>query len=193
MHIMTRRILSRFPTIWEYPTPIPGATFSEDLSWKIHNERSAGKVYATIRFHPTIWMLPERTGMHHLIRSGQTVGLEYTSITNPCRSGEIQRLEKVQRPRARFVKNKPGTQFNPDEELVSITDLVEDLKWQSLKERWKLSRNTNMWTRISSLQMSLYLRFCITTEIRLHGNLITYNILQKYAENRWIQLKWNSI
>ena len=52
-----------------------------------------------------------------IVRSGETAGLEYPSfITYPCRSGEIQFLEKVQRHTVQFVTNTLRTQFNPDEE-----------------------------------------------------------------------------
>ena len=122
-----------------------GATISDDLSWKTHNERAAGKAHGMISFlQRNLWMLPERL-REQAYTTIVRPGLEYaSSITDPYRPGEIQRLEKVQRHAARFVTNNPRTRFNPDEEQVSVTDLVKDLKWQSLEERRKQSRCTLM-------------------------------------------------
>ena len=72
-------------------------------------------------------------------------GLEYASaITDPHAPGEIKTLDKVQRHAARFVTNNPRTRYTPDMEQVSVSGLIDRLKWPSLEERRKNTRCTLM-------------------------------------------------
>ena len=105
-----------------------GATISEDLSWKTHNEKAAGKAHGMLSFlQRNLWMLPE----HLREKAYLTIvrpGLEYAcSITDPYRPGEIKTLDKVQRHAARFVTNNPRTRYNPETEPVSVDRLLDRL------------------------------------------------------------------
>ena len=62
--------------------------------------------------------------------------LEYASaITDPHLSRDVKRLDSVQRHAARFVTNNPRRRYDPDEEQVSVTALLQDLGWEDLASR----------------------------------------------------------
>ena len=122
-----------------------GATISEDLSWTAHTEQAAGKAHGMLAFlQRNLWMLPVRLREKAYLTIVRP-GLEYaSSITDPYLKKDTKKLEDVQRHAARFVTNNPLRRFNAETEQVSVTSLLDDLGWQTLKERRKNARCTLM-------------------------------------------------
>ena len=75
--------------------------------------------------------------------------LEYCcSVWDPHHKKYQDKLEMVQRRAARFVTNNPRkrTSLQP-----SVSAMVQDLGWESLKERRQRSRITMMYKTVSNL------------------------------------------
>lgn len=86
------------------------------------------KIRFNSRIHWTLFTLPSKlkeTAFISLIRSI----LDYSSVAwNPYLTGDINKIENIQRIAGRFVKNDYSCQSN-------ITSIMKDLKWQPLERR----------------------------------------------------------
>ena len=120
-----------------------GVTLNEHLEWTTHTQKIAGMAHTTLSFlERNLRVVPQ----HLRERAYLTIvrpAFEYaTAITDPYRPGDIRRLDSVQRHAARFVTNNPRRRFDPEEEQVSVTGLLETLDWDDLASRRKNARCT---------------------------------------------------
>ena len=112
-----------------------GVTITNDLKWNTHISNICTKANITFDFlRRTLFSCPQNVkeavykGMVHPI-------LEYGSSVWDPHTGKLQEeLEKVQNRAARFVTR------NYVYETGSMTDILGQLKWESLKKRRKDNR-----------------------------------------------------
>jgi hypothetical protein len=118
--------------------PYLGVTFSDDLTWKTHITNITKKSNSTLGFL--------RRNLRHcqlscrknaylaLVRSR----LEYASIIwDPHLQGDIDRLERVQRSAARFIKKDYRSR-----EEGCVTSMLKDLELPPLQDRRRHQRLT---------------------------------------------------
>ena len=79
---------------------------------------------------------------HRSWERGPTSPSYASSITDPYLKKDVKRLESIQRHAARFVTNNPHRRYNPDEDHISVTALLEELGWEDLASRRKDARCT---------------------------------------------------
>ena len=112
-----------------------GVTITNDLKWNTHVSNICPKAIRTLCFlRRTLFSCPQNVkeaaykGMVRPI-------LEYgSSVWDPHTGKLLEELEKVQNRAARFVTR------NYVYETGSMTDILEQLKWESLKKRRKDNR-----------------------------------------------------
>jgi hypothetical protein len=128
-----------------------GVVFNKDLTWKDQVEKVTKKGITSLNF-----VFRQLNGVdikikEHAYKSLIRPIMEYaTSVWDPYRQGEIKEVEKVQRLAARRVtghtmkwhmgKNKKGEE---EKVFVKPSELVKQLKWDSLEKRRKDDRLCN--------------------------------------------------
>ncbi len=120
-----------------------GVTISDELSWSPHVENitsKANKVLGILRRNlkhcPTNL---KETAYLSMVRSI----LEYASaVWDPYLQKDINLIERVQRKAARFVKGDYRVYLKEEQEYVSVSKMIEDLKWKDLADRRRDTRLT---------------------------------------------------
>ena len=112
------------------------AELTSNLDWNFHINTittKANKALGLLRRHLRCCSpVTKETAYKALVRPQ----IEYFSeVWNPCEKGNTETLEKVQRRAARFVKGDYHQQS-------SVTQMIKNLGWQSLKERRAVNRLT---------------------------------------------------
>ncbi len=118
-----------------------GVTIHQKLTWSPHIDsicakanRVLGFVRRNLRGTPTPVKEKAYTTLVRPI-------LEYAApIWDPHQTGDIQRLEAVQRRAARFVLNKPH--YHPEYRTASVTNMLHQLEWPTLLQRRQQSKVT---------------------------------------------------
>ena len=137
------------PLIWVYRLR---GHITNDLKWNTHISNICTKANRTLGFlRRTLFTCPQNVkeaaykGMVRPI-------LEYgSSVWNP-HTGKLQEeLEKVQNCAARFVTRKYVY------ETVSMTDILGQLKWESLKKRRKDNRLILLYKGLKGKVMDTYI------------------------------------
>ena len=117
-------------TVHQYP--YLGVELSEDLGWEPHINKVISKANRTLGF--LRWNIYMYKCPH----------LEYaSSVWNPFRKCHINALEMVQRKAARFVTS------NYTREPGTVTTILQNLGWQTLKNRRKMARLTLLYKFIN--------------------------------------------
>ena len=115
-----------------------GVTITSDLNWNKHVNNIANKANQTLSFLKRNLQINDTrlktTAYQTLVRPQ----LEYaSSVWDPYTKKNIDRLEMVQRRSARYVLNRYNN-------TSSVSDMISDLKWESLEQRRKEQRITTM-------------------------------------------------
>ena len=116
-----------------------GVTITSDLSWNKHVNNIATKANHTLSFLKRNLQINDTnlktTAYQTLVRPQ----LEYaSSVWDPYTKKNTDRLEMVQRRSARYVLNRYNN-------TSSVTNMLHHLKWESLEQRRKAQRVTNMY------------------------------------------------
>ena len=116
-----------------------GVTITHDLNWNKHIAIISNKSSITLAFLKRILRINNRqlktTAYETLVRPQ----LEYAStVWDPYTQTNIYQLEKVQRRAARYTLNRYNN-------TSSVTDMLQELNWQTLENRRKLARLTMMY------------------------------------------------
>ena len=119
-----------------------GVNITSDLKWTRHINTICQKANNTLGFlrrnlkisHPKLKELAYKSLVRPIIEYG-------CATWDPYQQNHIDQLEKVQRRAARFVKNNY-------ERTASVTSMLQDLKWEPLKERRKKARLCTMYKMI---------------------------------------------
>ncbi len=120
-----------------------GVTISDELSWSPHIENitsKANKVLGILRRNlkhcPTNL---KETAYLTMVRSI----LEYAcAVWDPHLQKDINLIERVQRKAARFVKGDYRVYLKEEQEYVSVSKMIADLKWKDLADRRRDTRLT---------------------------------------------------
>jgi len=111
-----------------------GATISIDLRWREHVHNISAKATRVLNF--------VRRNIHHC--TSEVKVLAYTSLIrphleyapaawDPYTARDSHQLDRVQRRAARFVKRDYR-------QTTSVSELISELRWQSLEDRRKNAR-----------------------------------------------------
>ena len=124
--------------------PYLGLIIRDDLQWSSHIDKITSSADSTLGFirrnlrHCNDKL--KETAYISLVRSV----LEYScSVWDPYLEGDIQRIEKIQRKAARFVKKDY-------QKTSSVTSMLKDLGWETLQQRRKYNRLTMMYKIINN-------------------------------------------
>ena len=120
-----------------------GVELTHDLSWNEHIKKTGARANKALNFvRRNLYDCPtdiKETAYKALVRPH----LEYSStVWDPHYLNDINTLEKVQRKAARFVLGKYRQRESP-------TEMMKDLKWNSLQERRLVARQTMLHKIIS--------------------------------------------
>ena len=110
-------------------------TVIDNLSWSKHVSDTAGKAHRSLGF---LWRNFKHCSRQVKVATYTSVVrsvLEYASpVWDPYRQADIKAIEQVQRRAARYLYND-YTSRTPG----CITDMVNDLGWESLQDRCQIS------------------------------------------------------
>ena len=124
--------------------PYLGLIIRDDLQWSSHIDKITSSADRTLGFiRRNLRHCNEKfkeTAYVSLVRSL----LEYSSaVWDPYLEGDIQRIEKIQRKAARFVKSDY-------QRTSSVTSMLENLGWQPLQQRRKINRLSMMYKIVNN-------------------------------------------
>ncbi len=116
-----------------------GLTLQHDMRYNIHLDNITNKASRTLGFLRRNLQINspklKTTAYKALVRPM----VEYApTVWDPYTQKGVKQVEKVQRRAARYVLNRHRNQSSP-------TEMLEDLKWQTLEERRKQQRLTMMY------------------------------------------------
>ena len=128
--------------------PYLGLIIQENLQWSSHINKITSSADRTLGFiRRNLRNCNEQfkaTAYISLVRSV----LEYSStVWDPYLEGDIQRLEKIQRKAARFVKKDY-------QRTSSVTAMLDDLGWETLQKRRMCNRLAMMY-KITNKQVAI--------------------------------------
>ena len=113
-----------------------GVKVTDDLTWSSHITEVAGKANRTLGFLRRNFKECTREVKTATYTTMVRPVLDYAStVWDPHQQGDIKTLEQVQRRAARYVYNDYTTR-TPG----CVTDMVEDLGWESLQDRRYIAR-----------------------------------------------------
>ena len=113
-----------------------GVTVTDNLSWSRHVSETAGKAQRSLGFLRRNFKHCSRQVKSATYTSVVRPVLEYASpVWDPYHEADIKALEQVQRRAARYVYND-YTSRTPG----CVTDMVNELGWESLQDRRQISR-----------------------------------------------------
>ena len=114
-------------------TPYLGVTISRKLQWTEHIDATVFAANRMLGFlRRTLGRCPENI-KEKAYKATVRPKLEYcSSVWDPHHQTDIEKIEKVQKRAARFVKNIPHRRSGPQ---PSVTAIVEDLGWETLQNR----------------------------------------------------------
>ena len=174
--------------------PYLGVLLSHDTKWAPHIDKITSKANRTIGFlRRNLKKCPEelkQTAYISLVRST----LEYScTIWDPHYKKDITKLEAVQRQAARFVKNDYGW-------TSSVTQMLQDLEWQSLETRRREARLVLLYKVIHGLvavPTDGHVSFVpVTTRASNTMKLHQYNTDHSSVENSFFPrtiIDWNNL
>ena len=164
--------------------PYLGLLISKDLKWANHIEKTTKKASSSLGFiQRNLRRCPQhcrKTAYIALVRSR----LEYGSIIwDPHLQKDIDKLEKIQRKAARFIK-----QDYRSKEKGSMTNMLKELELPTLQERRKENRLSFLYKisrkQIPAIPSDTYLKPVVDKrkrkETKKFANYVTSNNVTKY-------------
>ena len=119
--------------------PYLGVEISRTLSWNLHIDNTVRKANSVIGLVKRNLYAASKETKILAYQSIVRPMLEYAaSIWDPYTQKNKTKLEKVQRSAARFVSSDYSRHG-------SVTSMLENLEWQSLENRRKAARLTNLY------------------------------------------------
>ena len=116
-----------------------GVTITSDLSWNKHINNITFKANNTLSFLKRNLQINNTTLKTTAYQTLVRPQLEYaSSVWDPFTKKNVDRIEMIQRRAARYALNR----FN---NTSSVTNMLNDLKWQTLEQRRKAQRLTNLY------------------------------------------------
>ena len=143
--------------------PYLGVEISRTLSWNLHIDNTVKKANSVMGLvRRNLYAAPKETkslAYQSIVRPS----LEYAaSIWDPHTQKNIDKLEKVQRSAARFV-------CSDYRRTSSVTSMLSELKWPSLKSRRETARLTNFYKiKNGELHVTASKRLIPSRSTRLH-------------------------
>ena len=127
-----------------------GVTINKHLSWSSHVASIAAKARRNLSFiRRNLYNCPQ----HIKERSYLAIirpSIEYAScVWDPHVNTDIKRLEQIQRSAARYTLSKPYNRR--DSQHQSVTQMLNQLKWESLEKRRKMSTVTMLYKMRNNL------------------------------------------
>ena len=116
-----------------------GVTINDTLDWGEHISNISQKANRTLNFIRRNLHVASTRVKETVYKALVRPTIEYAStVWDPYEQVDIDRIEKIQRRAARFVKNRYHNRS-------SVTDMLSDLKWTPLQKRRKTARLTMMY------------------------------------------------
>ena len=110
-----------------------GVRLTSDMKWTQHINNICAKANSTIGFLKRNININNRDIKEKAYKSLVRPTVEYASAAwNPHQKTDVQKIEMVQRRAARFVQNRYHN-------TSSVTEMLEQLEWQTLEERRKIA------------------------------------------------------
>ena len=97
-------------------------------------------------------------------------------IWNPSQKTQVKQIEQVQRNAARWVMNQPYSPHNP----ISVTEMLNKLKWPSLEQRRVWTDVTLMYKRVNCL---------ITVPVNYHPTTATVRSTRRSHSMKFIPIQ----
>ena len=149
MHMSTKRNPFQFDYMINHTvlkavnsTKYLGITITNSFSWKDHIDNIVGKANQRLRFVGRTLRRCNKSTKETAYSTLVRPLLEYCcAVWDPYQVGLSDEIEKVQRKAARFVLSR-----NRGE---SVTDMIRELGWQSLKQR-RVSLRRDLFTKFQS-------------------------------------------
>ena len=116
-----------------------GVTLTSDLKWSQHVNNICAKANSTIGFLKRNLNISNKVIKECSYKTLVRPSLEYASAAlDPYNMCDIRKLDMVQRRAARYTLNRYHN-------TSSVTDMIEQLGWESLQDRRKNARLTMMY------------------------------------------------
>ncbi|XP_072047008.1 uncharacterized protein [Amphiura filiformis] len=114
--------------------PYLGVELDSKLRWNVHYNKTTAKANRVLGFlKRNLWHC-SREIKENAYKTLVRPTLEYaSSVWDPYRKGDVQSLEAIQRKAARFC-------LNNYKQRDSVTQMIEELKWETLEHRRKETR-----------------------------------------------------
>ena len=120
-----------------------GLTLTNDMNWSPHITSVASKAHQRLGFLKRNLRGAPYKYRELAYKSLVRPQMEYCcTIWDPTKTTDSDKLERVQRQSARWARGQYG--------IISVTDLLKDLKWTSLSERRKDQRLALMYQILHS-------------------------------------------
>ena len=125
-----------------------GITISSDLKWNKHIQQSAAKANQSLSFVRRNLKISSKLVKERAYQTIVRPKLEYCcTVWDPYTSENIYRLEQVQRRAARYTCNR----FH---NTSSVSDMLQNLKWQTLQER-RLKTRLQMFHKVINNEIAI--------------------------------------
>ena len=122
-----------------------GVEISQDMSWKLHIDKTVKKGNSTLGFLRRNLRINSEDVKSAAYISLVRPNLEYCStIWNPYHKDQIYKLEKVQRRAARYATNRYHN-------TSSVSEMLDNLNWEALESRRTKAQLTMMFRIVNSL------------------------------------------
>ena len=120
-----------------------GITITKDLSWDKHISNVCAKANKTLGFLRRNLKISSKCIKETAYKTFVRPILEYAcTVWDPYQQSSISKIEAVQRRAARFTVNRYHN-------TSSVTEMVNSLKWPSLRHRRKVARLAMLWKIIN--------------------------------------------
>ena len=129
---------------WTDAASYLGVALTSKMSWTSHINKTAAKARRTLGFlRRNIGTCPRPIKQKAYMSLVRPI-VEYAGLVwDPHCQQNIHQLEKVQRSAARFVMGKRHKRSAQDQD--SVTDMVAELGWQSLRQRRQIASVTMLY------------------------------------------------
>ena len=122
-----------------------GVEISQDMSWKLHIDKTVKKGNSTLGFLRRNLRINSEDVKSAAYISLVRPNLEYCStIWNPYHKDQIHKLEMVQRRAARYATNRYHN-------TSSVSEMLDHLNWETLESRRTKAQLTMMFRIVNSL------------------------------------------
>ena len=116
-----------------------GCTINDNMEWGEHINNITNKANQKLKFLRRNLNVASTTAKETAYKVIIRPSIEYaSSVWDPYKKGQINKLEMIQRRSARFVRNNYHNRS-------SVTDMIAKLNWRSLEDRRKETRLTMLY------------------------------------------------